>query len=243
MSGLSGQIFNWRSKCGSVFDDQSVSGGRSGVTSTLPCDKDFSSLVGHWELFACLLLRGPPNHSSHLESPLHCKGKENFLVWIKFHWEKFHSYSANYRGQPLHRLKLLCYINYVLLTPGHTCMHRLGGRARVSEHLPFLLNNVLQTRDHLFWREGTKSEPCTAWLQRWDDFREVVAYDAETNVLRKLLNDWSITSREREREREEGRERDFIYYRETPFWKNQYYIHKRDRACLYSYDPIHQLNY
>lgn len=55
--------------------------------------------------------------------------------------------------------------------------------------LLFLLDNVLQSRHHLVWRERAEAEPGAARLQGWDDLGQVVADQAESSVFCELLND------------------------------------------------------
>lgn len=55
--------------------------------------------------------------------------------------------------------------------------------------LLFLLDNVLQPRNHLVLRQRAESEPGAPRLQGWDDLGQVVADEAKSSVFCELLND------------------------------------------------------
>lgn len=54
--------------------------------------------------------------------------------------------------------------------------------------LPFFLNDMIEARKDLFWRQRAKSEAGTAGLNGRNDFAKVVANEAKANVLSKLLH-------------------------------------------------------
>lgn len=58
------------------------------------------------------------------------------------------------------------------------------------------LDDIFETRGHLFGTQGSKSKPCTSGLDCWNYLRQVVADDAETCVLRKFFNDYNETQRQ-----------------------------------------------
>lgn len=54
--------------------------------------------------------------------------------------------------------------------------------------LLLLSDNVLQSRNHLVWRQRAEAEPGAARLQGRDDLGQVVADEAESSVFCELLN-------------------------------------------------------
>ena len=55
--------------------------------------------------------------------------------------------------------------------------------------LAFFLDDVLQSRQHLVFRERSESESGASRLQSRNDLGEIVANEAESRVLRVLLDD------------------------------------------------------
>lgn len=55
-------------------------------------------------------------------------------------------------------------------------------------HSPLLLDNMLQTRDHLVLGQRAEAKPGAAGLQGRDDLGQVVADQTESGVFCKLLN-------------------------------------------------------
>ena len=74
----------------------------------------------------------------------------------------------------------------------------MGARGLTEDkfHVPFLLDDVLQSRYHLVMAEGSKPETGTPRLQGGDDFGEVVTDQAEPRVLSKLF--YHCTSRKKQ---------------------------------------------
>jgi hypothetical protein len=56
-----------------------------------------------------------------------------------------------------------------------------------------LLNNVVKAPLHLILGQWCEAEACATWLHSGDDLADVIANEAEADVLRVLLNDCNST--------------------------------------------------
>ena len=61
--------------------------------------------------------------------------------------------------------------------------------------LLFLSNDVLEPRHHLFGAQRAKPETSAARLQRRNDFRQVIADNAEARILGKLLDNCNMVTK------------------------------------------------